>query len=69
VTAPRAADLPVGSVVATRSLAYIKKPNSWPVTGFDADEEGFKGMPDVGIDQLLSSGSAQVLRVGDGNVR
>lgn len=55
----RAADLPVGSVVATSEDALIKGSAAWTCT--------FDDLPysDAGIDEVLTRGAA-VLRVGDG---
>ena len=65
MSAPRAADLPVGSVVAAASTVWIRTENgplAWASIGRAAR------FGDRSIDQEISHG-AQVLRVGDGSDR
>jgi hypothetical protein len=63
VTTPRAADLPVGSVVAIGWRVWLKRrPDGWKRAG-DTDLE-----PNVHVQPDLDNG-AQVLRVGDGSRR
>ncbi len=66
MSAPRAADLPVGSVVATATKAYVRTdlPNfyAWSIS----DSEWH--VPDESVDRAIADG-AQVLRVGDGSDR
>jgi coenzyme F420-reducing hydrogenase beta subunit len=61
MTAPRAADLPVGSVVADTTAAFIKvDTDTWHETFHESPvEERFI--------QITLDGGAQVLRVGDGS--
>jgi hypothetical protein len=61
VSAPRARELPVGSVVALRTHAWVKfGVDHWLATG---EDESFR---DVNVQSGLNNG-AIVLRVGDGS--
>ena len=68
MSAPRAADLPVGSVVAHPGTAWIKTAvaanelGSWLCTGDDMSTQDWEPQ------EALDAG-AQVLRVGDGTGR
>nr|WP_221374485.1 hypothetical protein [Actinoplanes polyasparticus] len=64
VTVPRAADLPVGSVVADGVQAlfrYGPSSDSWRSTW-----SGASRLDDAYVDQVLAA-EARVLRVGDGS--
>jgi hypothetical protein len=64
MTAPRAADLPVLSIVGLPDMALIKKDRGWEVTGWHSDSN----YPDSAVDTWLSSAhGGQVLRVGGGS--
>ena len=62
MTAPRAADLPVGSIVARRTYCLIKATTgNWERAG----DEGFDSEADAQVELDLG---AQVLRVGGGSI-
>ncbi len=65
MTAPRAADLPVGSVVAINGVRYTRQATEveWPWQSADAGPV----YSDDGVQDALDNRSAQVLRVGDGS--
>ncbi|MGX6604815.1 hypothetical protein ACWKSP_22205 [Micromonosporaceae bacterium Da 78-11] len=59
-----AADLPELTIVAIYDMAYIKRPNGWHATGYDATEP----MSNARMDGLLFGDiGARVLRVGHGS--
>ena len=69
VTAPRAADLPIGSVVADPTRVYLKGGTdepSLPWTLMEGTSMYVNYASDEDVQDRLDAG-AQVLRVGDGN--
>lgn len=65
VSAPRAADLPVGSVVALRRTAWVKVATDQPQWELSGDLTQYT---DHQVDIYLAN-DAHVLRVGDGTAR
>ena len=71
MTAPRAANLPVGSIVAQRQRVYLKcgtDEPSLPWTHMEGTSMYVNYASDEDVQDRLDAG-AQVLRVGDGSCR